>query len=92
MEGGTIRGQIARLVAKYSKDKRCLDSKDYDNDFLTGKRLGLDAGKLVYLYYDIIKKFSIEIYDADIANYQFATITGITELVEKRLEQTSIIC
>lgn len=87
MERETIRRQVAALVANLAKDKDCLDTKEHDGEFLTGDRFDLDAGKLVYLYYDIKNAFQIEISVPDMEGYQFATIDGITDLVDRKMRQ-----
>lgn len=64
-------------------DKEHIDG----NDSLLGKKFGLLARDLVYLLYDVERKFNITIPQNDIDNIKFDTLNNIVKVINKELQQ-----
>lgn len=68
------------LVKKIDVNYRLLTEEGLELP-LTGRKIGLRARDLVYLFFEVEKEFDIKINTDNLENYKFNTILGIVELV-----------
>lgn len=89
MKKKEIQKKIRELVCMYAPAQKT-EAKDADQSFLTGKDWGFGAREMVYLHFAVEKEFQIEIEAADMADDQFATISNIAQVVERKLSKSGI--
>lgn len=83
-EENAIIGSIFELLhAKFQINSNLL-TEDNLNKPLTGQTFGFTARDLVYLYFEIEKRFGINIEEQQLLNYRFNSINGIKNIINQQ--------
>lgn len=83
--------QIRLQLEELFKELFCIDMSKYSNEDmdrpLTSKLYGLHARNLVYLFFEVEKKFKITIQESDITELRFDSFNNILKIIESNLEK-----
>jgi len=76
---------LLELIANTYKIPESILIPQNFNEPLTGNKFSFDGILMTYLFFDVQKKFNVNISAEQILNYEFNTINGVIELIEKAL-------
>jgi acyl carrier protein len=87
-----VISQIVVVITElFPKTKDLLSEKDYNNS-LSGQPLYFSGYSLVYLFFELEKRFQIMFSENDLINYRFYTIEQIAERIcEKKMCSLSVV-
>lgn len=80
-----IEKYIINIFEKLFNFNPLLIDKDYRSIQILGDRINLSSVDLLYLYYEIKKRFNIQIDEEYIINNKFRTINDIIIIVQNEL-------
>lgn len=78
-----INNEVIELIYKLFG---ILIVKDYAKSSLTGNDIGLDGTCLIYLFYELEKKFNIKFLEDDIKNYKLNTLDNIVKIIATKIQ------
>jgi acyl carrier protein len=83
--------KIMDVLLRIFKDRFDLDlsgsCEEIQNEHLLGSKIGLGAGDLLYLYFDIEKEFGIQIPQEHIVSGKFSSLSNISQMIHEQLEE-----
>ncbi|MDR2572253.1 MAG: hypothetical protein LBD23_18410 [Oscillospiraceae bacterium] len=79
-----VENQIVSVIKKLFPHTKDMLSENTYNRPLTGQPVDLNGAMMIYLFFELEKKFKLTFLEEDVIEYRFYTIEQITECIYKK--------